>query len=82
MQQTLRFKAESNNNASRHGGLEAHLQALQNACVIGSSDFGTAENTLRSNYKRRFSLFVAIFGENGLFGSNKLGVHYIRSQIF
>jgi hypothetical protein len=47
---------------------------------VGSSDFGTlayfkqiwiAVKILRSNYKIRFSLYLAISCENGIFGSKK-----------
>jgi hypothetical protein len=57
-------------------------------CTIGSSDFGTltyryfkqiwiAVKILRSNYKIRFSLYLAISSENGIFGFKK-----VRSSLY
>jgi hypothetical protein len=49
-------------------------------CIVGSSNFGTltyfkqiwiAVKILRSNYKIRFSSYLAISCENGIFGSKK-----------
>jgi hypothetical protein len=62
-----------------------HIPVLHNislvmAPTLGSNDFGTlthfkliciAKKILRSNYKIRFSVFLAIPGENGVFGPKK-----------
>jgi hypothetical protein len=60
-------------------------------CTVGSSDFGTltyfkqiwiAVKILRSNYKIRFSLYLAISCENGIFGSKKVGSSLYKGRHF
>jgi hypothetical protein len=75
------------------GAHMAHLYVQWTMCYssetappLGSSDFGTltyfkqiwiAVKILRSNYKIRFSLYLAISCENGIFGYQK-----VRSSLY